>query len=800
MFNFIPTFWRAIVVLIIAYLVLTNAFPPLLPKTLLIQYMVIILVGVLLYYSFNEERWNDFKKPITNVLTKKSHFVLRWFYLLAIPTLVAFTVYGMVKPSFDAPVELRQVHPAPPSKLKVFNKSFNLTTLENPIRSKVVAKLVNKREEALTIYNEAVSAGKDTYYKNCFYCHGDLLDGDGMYGKGFNPLPINFQDVGTIAQLQEGFLFWRIATGGPGLPKEGTPWKSAMPVWHEMIDENQIWEVITFIYDYIGQVPRIWDSEISRIVTGLKDEINTKRATLMGKELYQLRCEQCHGEQGMGDGVAAEFLYPKPRDFSLGLLKYKTSPGTELARDEDIKNVIRHGLEGTGMPGWTSLMTEEQIASLVPVIKSFDTTAAWSPEEAEDEDFDDDGRYLKNDLTISNNIEPTQGQEAYTAESLKRGKKVFIKACKECHGNEGRGNITSGKRLEDDWGYRIWPRDLTKAWTYRFSNFTKGKTAKDDTIKAIYERLSIGIPGTPMPAHRASGEGNKDPINLADRWHVANYVYSLRETSASDPGEKTVITAKEVKGALPTAIDDKAWDSAEKVTFRMVPNIIKEPRLFTPLNDSVAVKVMYNKDEIAFLLEVDDRTDSRPGEKVSTQIHDAELKMFADAFAIQLPKQGSFIDSPVVEKPLFRHGDKKHPVTIWYWNAGSVKPEKAAMSALIDANGPDKKLLIRHQDRTLDANGKWKDGQWKVLMKRKRFPSEKSGDIQIEEGKFIPVSFANWDGNNGEKGAKHTLTTWYWLFLPKAIPNSTLYGIPFAAFLIMFIFGLLIVRSAKQPE
>ena len=43
----------------------------------------------------------------------------------------------------------------------------------------------------------------------------------GPYAAALNPVPLSFQDIGTIAQLQESFLFWRIATGGPGLPKEG---------------------------------------------------------------------------------------------------------------------------------------------------------------------------------------------------------------------------------------------------------------------------------------------------------------------------------------------------------------------------------------------------------------------------------------------------------------------------------------------------------------------------------------------------------------------------------------------------
>src|SRR2546425_10888421 len=64
------------------------------------------------------------------------------------------------------------------------------------------------------------------------------------------------QDNGTIGMLTESFVFWRIAKGGPGLPREGTPWNSAMPVWEEFLTEDEIWSVIIFLYDQTGLQPR----------------------------------------------------------------------------------------------------------------------------------------------------------------------------------------------------------------------------------------------------------------------------------------------------------------------------------------------------------------------------------------------------------------------------------------------------------------------------------------------------------------------------------------------------------------
>jgi len=792
----LPAFWQAVLVVAILYFIFS--YPALmLPKTLKIQYMIISVIGVMLFFSFDEVRWSEFKAPILAVLRKPSLFPVRWFFMLAIPGVVAYTAYQFVKPSFEAPVELRQVHPAPPSKLKVFNKTFNLTKLENPIREEVVANLESDPDGAMDVYNDATAAGQEVYFQNCFYCHGDLMDGDGLFGKAFSPRPINFQDVGTIAQLQESFLFWRITTGGPGLPKEGTPWNSAMPVWHEMLSEDDVWNVITYLYDYVGQVPRMWDADQSRLVTGLKDRLVKERANMQGKDLYKLRCQACHAEEGTGDGIAADYLYPRPRDFSLGLFKYKTSPGSLPPRDEDLIQTIRDGLPGTGMPGWKSIMSDEQIASLLPVIKGFDFTGTWAPEDAEDEKFDDEGRYLGPDFVQVTDTEPTEGQIAYGEESIAAGKLAFEKTCAQCHGDAGRGNITSGKRLEDDWGYRIWPRDQTAPWTWRSSNVEAPlETARDETIRKIYTRLSIGIPGTPMPAHRAVDEGNEDPVSLEDRWHIANYVYSLRETAAPYPGESSVINATFVDGALPENGDDPLWEQAKPVTLRLAPNLIKEERLFTPLSVAITVRTLYNSNDIAFLMELNDRTDSRPGEQTSEGIQDDQYEMTSDAFAIQIPKEGSFETSPVVTKPLFRHGDKAHPTTIWYWNAGSIEPQAEPMSTLMDASGPDNPLQPRGMEDLL-ANGKWVDGRWRVVMKRSLNGGE-AGDVNFEAGRYIPISFANWDGSNGEAGSKHTLTSWYWLLLPPKADPLRVYGIPGGIFALMFLLSLLVVRGQRK--
>ena len=225
----------------------------LIPKSLLTMYMVFVVAGVLMVFTYTEEGAQELVGPIKALVEDPSKKMLRNVVFVIVPLLAGAYTYSSMLPSFEAPVELRTIHPAPPNKFKAYGKSYDLTKLENPYRK------YEKEDPAK--FAEMVKAGGDVYIQNCQYCHGDKLDGKGPYAAGFNPTPLNFQDVGTIAQLQESFLFWRIATGGPGLPAEAAPWISSMPIWEHFLTEEEIWQVILFLYDYTGRRPRSWDHE-----------------------------------------------------------------------------------------------------------------------------------------------------------------------------------------------------------------------------------------------------------------------------------------------------------------------------------------------------------------------------------------------------------------------------------------------------------------------------------------------------------------------------------------------------------
>ena len=249
-------FWQAILVFAAAYALIKWGIPyvpPLfgfssapVPQSVVVQYMLTILVGILVWVSDNEERWKRFKEPIRNLLVRPERRRARRVFLVLVPLLVAFVTYDAVRPKVTAPAGLRSVHPANPTSITVNGEPMVLEGLENPFREE-------GREE------EGYELGLEIYYQNCMPCHGDYLDGQGHYAHGYNPLPLPLRGGGTIAQLTESYVFWRIAKGGPGLPREGAPWNSAMPAWEDFLTPEEMWAVTFFLYEQAGISPRTWD-------------------------------------------------------------------------------------------------------------------------------------------------------------------------------------------------------------------------------------------------------------------------------------------------------------------------------------------------------------------------------------------------------------------------------------------------------------------------------------------------------------------------------------------------------------
>lgn len=246
------------VVMLAAYVIFRFGIwlvPPLLgsasapvPSSVVLQYMLTVLVAALLYVSAEDTRWREFKRPIGETLVEPSRRPLRIGLLVLLPLLAGLVAFTRVRPTVAAPASLRSIHPAPPGQITFRGTTMVLADARNPLRTAGSTA-------------EAYETGRTVYMQNCMPCHGDGLAADGYFAHGFNPAPIDFTNSGTIPQLTESYVFWRIAKGGPGLPREGAPWNSAMPAWEDILTEEEIWAVIIFLYDQTGAQPRSWEEE-----------------------------------------------------------------------------------------------------------------------------------------------------------------------------------------------------------------------------------------------------------------------------------------------------------------------------------------------------------------------------------------------------------------------------------------------------------------------------------------------------------------------------------------------------------
>ncbi len=228
------------------YILLRFGFVAPIPTSVISIYMGIASIAVLAYMSSSQQRRDEVSRPLVRFMTEKRFTPVLVAAVIALPALAAANVYVQMNVPIQPPLFSRTVHPASPTQITVHDQRIDLDAGENPFRS-----LEKSNPEE---FRKHVEHGKQVYYQNCVFCHGDNMTANGMFAHGLDPIPTNFHD--TIPQLRETFLFWRISKGGPGLPEEGGPWDTAMPAWEKFLKEEDIWDAILFLYDFTGLRPR----------------------------------------------------------------------------------------------------------------------------------------------------------------------------------------------------------------------------------------------------------------------------------------------------------------------------------------------------------------------------------------------------------------------------------------------------------------------------------------------------------------------------------------------------------------
>lgn len=235
-----------------------------------------------------------------------------------------------------------------------------------------------------------------------------------------------------------------------------------------------------------------------------------------GRELYQSRCAACHGVHGDGKGPVATALEPRPRDFTAGLYRIRSTPPGQPATGADLYRTISRGMTGTAMPAWSGLPSADRWA-LVDYLQSL------SPRFARAE-------------PMSIAVPPATD---FTTDAVARGRVVYERlACTSCHGDTGRGDGPAGAALKDTSGRPVRPYDLTT-----------GRPKRGSAPEDVFLAVRAGIEGTPMP-------GFEGAVSDGDTWDLVHYVQSLSRDSAPPyPGQADDL-APPAATAAPTTSDD----------------------------------------------------------------------------------------------------------------------------------------------------------------------------------------------------------------------------------------------------
>jgi DMSO reductase family type II enzyme heme b subunit len=486
-----------------------------------------------------------------------------------------------------------------------------------------------------------------------------------------------------------------------------------------------------------------------------------EEAQVRGQAVYEQHCLACHGPKGDGSGAASVWLFPRPRNFSAGLFKIKSTPGTALPTDEDLLNTITRGMSGSSMPSF-SYLTEPERRDVVQYVKYL--TA-----------FTDAANHRINrfaEAASSGTLaQPIQvpPEPPVSVQSLAEGARLFSKLqCVTCHGETGAGDGPNAPSLKDTQGLYLPPRD------FNTGAFRGGFTGTD-----LFTRIATGLAGTPMVAF------DNKVMTDQERWNLVHYIQSLRRKDAeiNDMLAPTdgLLHAVRVTRKLPIDPVDPFWETMDPARVTMNPLWPEKDTIY-----AVAVRAVHDgKRVVIHCTWRDPIADGAP----------VRVQDFQDALALQFSLSGN--------TPFLGMGDAHNPVNIWQWKAGwqqemdgnrqdmanaypamhvdtyfatsyrtaaeagnlaSLKHKSPVENATARGFGTFKSRPASAQN--VSGKGLWRDGSWSVVFVRD-LKSRDAEDVKLVVGQAVPIALAVWDGQNRDRNGRKLISNWHKLVLEK---------------------------------
>jgi len=289
-------------------------------------------------------------------------------------------------------------------------------------------------------------------------------------------------------------------------------------------DVGDVQAELEFEFELAGLI-----AEASEVHFGLDSEDFIERGLVQarriapGRAVYAVECAGCHGTTGDGGGPAARFLDPRPRNFRRGIFKFTSTESGSKPLRSDLFRTITRGLSGASMPDFR-LTSEERRWDLVEYVRYLSMLGEFEQlmlDEAYDTEEQPDAAEMAEIIYArwlpgnQRGVYPDAGETERDGDSVTRGRELFLDPgmtnCATCHGETGMGDGLTSDKYEDDWGYKIVPR-----------NFQMGVFRAGDTPEDLWRSIATGINGTPMGAFG-------DNLTGEQIWDLVHFVQNLGE-------------------------------------------------------------------------------------------------------------------------------------------------------------------------------------------------------------------------------------------------------------------------------